>query len=172
MSNYRLPLGNEERRKQNMFEMNPKTLALLWPPHTRTVIVWDVSYTNIQVDSNIKILEFSRAHWGTREWRRGTRGRSGSILRRTLDPSVLPVQLFQKLRYSAGEQLEKFLKLNTLKTTLHIIVTSPKQKWRGIARSWTRGLQPWLWSRPPASWSPSISRLPARGGRDLGQWSD
>ena len=32
MSNYRLPLGNEERRKQNMFEMNPKTLALLWPP--------------------------------------------------------------------------------------------------------------------------------------------
>ena len=32
MSNYRLPLGNEERRKQNMFEMNPKTLALSWPP--------------------------------------------------------------------------------------------------------------------------------------------
>ena len=38
MSNYRLPLGNEERRKQNMFEMNPKTLALLWLQHRKGVL--------------------------------------------------------------------------------------------------------------------------------------
>ena len=84
----------------------------------RTVMRGGVFLTKSRVYSNITILEFSRTNWGTREGRRGTRVRQGNIPRQSLDHSVLRVQLFQKLRYSGGEQWARFLNINSIKTSL------------------------------------------------------